>query len=88
MKAEEILKQTRSELSPNTDYGWGTDVVIEAMERYAKLYHESEVKKLSLADVISSESNITVCDNCGNDNVDDGKHKYNMERCRCCEHYL
>jgi hypothetical protein len=51
MKAIEILKQTRSELKPETDFGWGTDVVTEAMERYAKLYHESEVKKLSLSAV-------------------------------------
>lgn len=51
MEKLEILKQTRSELNPNTDYGWGTEVVTEAMERYAKLYHESKVEKLSLSAV-------------------------------------
>ena len=35
MKAEEVLKQTREELRPGV-IGWGTVVVVEAMERYAQ----------------------------------------------------
>lgn len=70
---------------------WGFNGTPNNMERLNKSIDsllEAECKQLNKAAVISSESNITVCDNCGNDNVDDGKHKYNMERCRCCEHYL
>ena len=35
------------------------DLVVKAMEDYAKIYHDSEVKKLNIPDVINS-----VCEDC------------------------
>ena len=37
--AEEILKETRDEMRPGV-IGWGTDVVIAAMIRYAEEYYD------------------------------------------------
>lgn len=66
----------------------GTGNNIERMNKCLDSLLQAEYEQLNKVAVISSDSNIVTCDNCGNDNVDDGKHKYNMERCRCCQHYL
>lgn len=36
--AEEILRETRDDLRPNV-IGWGTEVVVTAMKRYAEEYY-------------------------------------------------
>ena len=44
--AEEILIETRDELRPNVK-GWGTEVVVTAMKKYAEEYYVKEISELN-----------------------------------------
>lgn len=46
------------------------------------------IQQFNLLNKTINKIEVIVCKNYGNDNIDDGNHKYDMERCRCCEHYL
>lgn len=41
--AEEILTETRDELRPNVK-GWGTEVVVAAMKKYAEEYYLQKLR--------------------------------------------
>jgi hypothetical protein len=44
--AEEVLRDTRDELRPGV-IGWGTEVVVEAMIRYAEEYYKFKTESMS-----------------------------------------
>jgi len=70
----------------NDEYATGDFDYIdwEDLIEYLKNEKDSESSK---EDFPLIEDDVTICKNCGAFNIDDGHHKFDMERCRC-RHYL
>jgi hypothetical protein len=66
---------------------WGFNGTKDNKERLNEAIEKLLITELRKYNNIEDDG-VVVCKECGNDNIDDGKHKYHMERCDCCLHYL